>query len=247
MALQADWDLATIHRSLEANALRYLARDGLLDGLSDEQAGSRFDWQGLDAVEAARAEGRGLIVVGAHYGAHLAALHALYRRTWPLRLLVQRPRHVSRYLQNRFEGEGPRSQARFFVHRGLTTGEAAERILLARAALREGQVVYLNGDIIWPGPNTRVELLLGREHPFLTLWADLAMLTGAPLTFLFARHEPEGRYAMTFAPPQRIMEGEEAQAVKRFFTMLESRIAAHPADAVPYLTWPSFIGEQEET
>lgn len=239
-ALDVDWDIRATRLTILANLPRCLARDALLDLADEARVLARFDWEGIEAAEATRAQGRGLIVVGAHYGAHLAALHGLYRRGWDMRLLVQRPRHVSRYLQRRFDEEGPRAQSRFFVRRGLTTGEAAEKILLARASLREGQVIYLNGDIPWSGSNTRRGSLLGRDQQWLTLWTDLAALTESPVCFLVAEHRPGGRYRVVFEPPFFITSGNEADAFRRFLAALERQVAHHPEDAVPYLTWPSF-------
>ena len=48
----------------------------------------------------------------------------------------------------------PYPQAGFFVRRDLSPVMAVERILRARAALRDGLAVYLTGDIPWSGPNS---------------------------------------------------------------------------------------------
>ena len=85
-------------------------------------------------------------------GAHIAGVHWLYRRGVPLRLLVQRPRHVSRELNRRFDAGGPHPQTELFLRRDLSPAVAVERILRARAALRDGLAIYMNGDIPWSGP-----------------------------------------------------------------------------------------------
>ena len=75
--------------------------------LPDEAVLKRFDVRGDQRLRAAMAGGRGAILVGSHLGAHVAGLHWLHRRGLPVRLLVQRPKHVSRALQVRFDRGGP--------------------------------------------------------------------------------------------------------------------------------------------
>ena len=110
---------------------RFLARDYPLDGARDADVLARFDGRGFEApAGCARARSRGAILVGSHLGGHIAGLHWLYRRGVPLRLLVQRPRHVSAELNRRFDRtDGPIPQSGFFLRRGLSPGVAVERIL----------------------------------------------------------------------------------------------------------------------
>ena len=93
--------------ALAANALRFLARDYPLDAPADAEVLARFDVEGFEAL-ARRAGARpGGDPGGQPPGGHIAALHWLYRRGVPLRLLVQRPRHVSRELNRRFDRDEP--------------------------------------------------------------------------------------------------------------------------------------------
>src|SRR5206468_12722861 len=112
-------------------------------------------------------------------------------------LLVRRPRHVSTELDRRFDRAEAHPQSEFFLRRGLSPALAAERLLRARAALRDGLAVYLSGDIPWSGSNTRPGRLLGRSRTFLAVWADLAVVTRAPVFLVFCTHRPGGRYALT--------------------------------------------------
>ena len=127
---------------------------------------ARFDVQGFEARPRRACErGRGAILVGSHLGATSRALHWLYRRGVPLRLLVQRPRHVSAELNRRFDrADGPHPQSGFFLRRDLSAGQCVERLLRAGRRLRDGLAVYLNGDIPWTGPNTRPGRLLGQPR-----------------------------------------------------------------------------------
>jgi lauroyl/myristoyl acyltransferase len=239
-ALDADWSIRAIWPELAANTARFQARDYPLDRQSDEAVLSRFDVRGYERLHVAMARGQGAILVGSHLGAHIAGVHWLYRRGVPLRLLVQRPRHVSSELNRRFDAPGPHPQAGLFLRRDLSPGVAVERILRARAALRDGLAIYLNGDIPWSGPNTCPGRLLGRPQRLLAIWTELAVLTRAPVFLVFCTHALAGRFALEIEPLGWLRPGEEAVAVADYLRQLESRIANSPADAVAHLVWPCY-------
>ena len=238
--LGAGWDESDASRAVAANLARYSARDYPLDGLATGELLGRFDVRGSEHLDAALAGGRGVVLVGSHLGAHVAAHHWLDRRGVPVRLLVQRPKHVSRDLQRRFDRDEAHAQSTFFLRRSMTPAESVERLLRARSALRDGLAVYLSGDVLWPGPNCRRGRLMGIDRTFLGIWAELAAQARAPVVFLFASHQPGGRYGLTFDAPLAVEPGGEDQAVARHLRRLEAEIMAHPADAVAYLLWPCF-------
>jgi lauroyl/myristoyl acyltransferase len=240
-ATGADWDEAEILPRLMGNVLRFLARDCPLDGASEDDFFGRFDVAGYEHFEEALGRGRGVILVGCHLGAHLSAPHWLYRREVPLRMLIQRPQHVSKLLQSRFDrSDGPHPQSGFFLRRHLTAEEASKRIFRTRTALRDGVAVYLKGDVPWAGPNTRPGRLLGQDQTFQSLWADFAALFRAPVVPVFCTHRPGGRYALTFDPGWTVARGAEGDAVGRYLSRLDAEIRAHPADAVAHLLWPCY-------
>lgn len=237
----ADWDHARTLRALEENVPRFLARDCPLDDDPEARFFARFDVAGFAHLEAALAEGRGVILLGCHLGAHLSAPHWIYRKGLPLRMLIQRPAHVSKLLRGRFDVvDGSHLQSGFFLNRRLTPEEASKRVFRTRSALRDGLIVYLKGDVPWVGPNTRPGRLLGQTQSFQSLWAEFAGLFRAPVVPVFCTHRPQGRYALSFDPALKIARGDEAAAVARYLTRLETEIVAHPADAVGHLLWPCY-------
>jgi lauroyl/myristoyl acyltransferase len=237
-ALGADWDMPATRWLLEVNVLRFLVRDYLLDDTADAAFFARFEVSGHEHLQETLRAGKGVILVGCHLGNHLAAMHWMYRRGIPLRLLIQRVTHCSRYLRARFDvATGPHPQAGFFLRRNLTPAVASQRIFHTRSALRDGMAVYLKGDVPWFGANTRPGRFLGVERPFQSLWAEFAGLFRAPVIPVFCTHRPEGRFALVFDPPLTVTRGHEAEAVARYLGRLEAQIAAHPADAVAHLLW----------
>ncbi len=239
-SLDADWSVAETLPLLAANRARFLARDYPLDVDRDQDVLERFDARGLDRLWGALAGGKGAILVGSHFGAHIAGLHWLFRQNAPLRLLVQRPPHVSRYLNRRFDAVGWHPQSEFFLRRDLEPAAAVERLCRARAALRDGLVIYLNGDIPWKGCNTSGGLLLGRPQRLLAIWPLLASLTGAPVFLVFCRHRPGGRFSIEIEPIERPKAGEEETAVADYLKQLEAQIALAPEEAVAHLLWPCY-------
>lgn len=239
-SLDADWNEAETTADLAARIPRFLARDFPLDRLDDRAVFDRFDVAGYAKVQEAIDQGTGVILLGGHFGAHLAAIHWMYRAGSPLRLLVQRPNHVSKYLHNQFDRDQDIPQSRFFLRRGMTAAESAERVLSARRALRAGMAVYMAGDIPWKSPNARRGTLLGRTDTFLAVWADLAVLTRAPVVPVFCSHESRGRFLLTFDAPWILKPGDEPAAVERFLARLEAEIDASPADAVAHLLWSCY-------
>ena len=238
--LGGGWDEPSTCRAVASNLARYAARDYPLDGATDRDVLDRFDIRGAEHLDAALSEGRGVVLVGSHLGAHVSAHHWLDRRGFPVRLLVQRPGHVSRDLRRRFDRAEVRPQSEFFLRRSMTPAESVDRLIRARSALRDGMAVYLSGDILWPGPNCRKGRLLGVDRTFLAIWADLAAVARSPVVFLFASHQPGGRYALTFDRPRAVEPGQEDQAVASYLRRLEAEIVDHPAEAIAYLLWPCF-------
>jgi lauroyl/myristoyl acyltransferase len=239
-AVDADWLIETTWPALAANTARFLARDYLLDRQTDQSVLGRFEVRGYERLSATLSEGRGAILVGSHLGAHIAGVHWLFRRGVPLRLLVQRPRHVSSELNRRFDEENDHPQAELFLRRDLSPAVAVERVFRARSALRDGLAVYLNGDIPWSGPNTCAGNLLGRPQQLLAIWTELAVLTGSPVFLVFCTHLPAGRFALEIEAIGHLRPGEEENAVADYLKQLEARIATRPADAVAHLLWPCY-------
>jgi lauroyl/myristoyl acyltransferase len=239
-ALGAPWAVAGVCDELAASTPRFLARDLLLDHLDDESALGRFQVEGFDHLRSALAHGRGVVLLGSHLGAHLAGLHWLDRQRIPMRLLVQRPTHVSGRLQARFDADHPRfPQSAFTLRRAMLPAEAARCVMLARDALRAGFAVYLNGDVLHNAASARAGRLLGREHRFAALWAELARTAEAPVLTVFCIPRPAGRFHLAFDAPWFVGSMDPTEAVAEYLRRLETWIVREPSAAVAHLSWPA--------
>jgi len=238
--LETTWPVSTLLPAFAADTARFQARDYILDGLDDVQALARFDVRGAGRLIQTLQSGRGVILVGCHLGAHISGIHWFFRRHLPIRLLAQRPKHISGSLDRYFDSGGRFPQSELFLHRGMKPADAAQHILLARDAIRDGMAIYVNGDIPWDGPNTRGGRILGRNHQLLTTWIDLGLLTGSPIFWVFCTHEAGGRFALDIEPMETIRPGEEQLALDRYLAELNARIANDPTEAVAHLLWPCY-------
>lgn len=236
------WDVARLGRELAGNELRWQTRDLLLDGLNDHQVGPMFRVAGREFLDSALAEKRGVILLGNHYGAHLLPAHWLLREGYPLRLYMERPRHVSRFLAQSFKSGGPLGQDKLFISRRYGTTEAAGSILRAARVLKAGLILNLAGDVRWSGAHTAPATFLGQTHTFSATWVALAAMTRSPVVPVFCSMTPAGSYQLQFlepfhVPPDAIARGEGPVWVQRSLDQIEECVSRDPANSNEYASW----------
>ncbi len=242
--LRCDWDAPSVGRQLAGNHILWRTRDMLLDGASRERALEAFEVEGREHLDAALALGKGCVILTSHFGAHMLPAHWLYRHDYPLRLYMERPRSVSRFMASRFSGDGELSQDKLFISRKSDPTDSAGSILRAVRVLRSGMMLFLAGDVRWSGQLTAEARFMGRVLRFSTTWITLAAMSRAPVVVVFCRVGDDGRYHMEFRPhflvPLDAQKEERAgEYVQRFLDQLEEQIRRHPANSNEYLFWPT--------
>jgi phosphatidylinositol dimannoside acyltransferase len=236
-----DWDVPALAYELAGNLLRWRVRDLLFDGLPDGRVEPLLVAQGREHLDAARAEGRGVILLFNHFGAFLMPAHWLVRHGYPLRWLTERPRNISRLLARDFQDDGPLGQRKLFMSRKGDT-EGATSVLRAVRILKQGLVVQVAGDVRWSGPHTAPARFLGRTYTFSTTWVKLAAMTGAPLVPAFGLMVPDGSYRVEFHPPFRVPAGDpkagrSSRWLQACLDLIEDRVRHHPANSSDYFFW----------
>jgi KDO2-lipid IV(A) lauroyltransferase len=240
--LGCHWNDQTLGRRLAGNQIRWRTRDQLLDGLSDAQVAALFGVEGLDLLDAARSEGRGVILLGNHFGAHMMPAHWLLRNGYPLRLFMERPHHISQYLNREFDSDGPLGQRKLFISRKADPSEAAGSIMRAARVLKAGMLLQIAGDVRWTGQHTAPARFLGHEYNFSSTWATLAAMTGAPVVPVFCRMDEDGSYHLEFRPAFHIPADAPktigiAAWVQTCLSEIEDRVRLDPANSNEYLFW----------
>ncbi len=240
--LDGRWDVAVVSRELAGNHILWRTRDLLLDGVSQERATGMCIITGREHLDRAIGSSRGCIVLANHFGAHMLPAHWLLRENLPLRLNMERPRHISRFMLEHFKSEGPVSQDKLFVSRQTDAPDSASSILRAARALKAGMLLYIAGDVRWSGRLTETAQFLGQTLRFSSTWVVLAALTEAPVVIEFCRIEPDGRYHIEFlpaffVPKEAATEGRGAPWVQRFIDALEDQVRRYPASSNDYFFW----------
>jgi KDO2-lipid IV(A) lauroyltransferase len=239
------WDRAAVGRELAGNQIRWRTRDQLLDGRHQGELASLFEVVGRERLDAALAPGRGVILLGNHFGAHLMPAHWLVREGYPLRLFMERPHHISKFLNRQFETDGPLGQRKLFISRRAGPSESAGSILRAARILKAGMVVLIASDVRWTGPHTAAASFLGREYNFSATWVALAALTGAPVVSVFCRMDPEGAHQLEFLPHFHVPadapgNGQAAHWVQSALSQIEERVQSYPGNSNEYFFWSEF-------
>ena len=238
------WDRPEVSRALCGNQIRFRTRDRLLDGVADRRLGPMFEVLGRDRLDAARAKGKGVILLSSHFGGHLLPAHWLYRQGYPLRFYMERPRHISKYLTKQFETDGPLGQKKLFISRSKDDPvNSASSILRASRVLSAGMLIYLAGDVRWSGQNTQTGHFLGRTYQFSATWVRLAAMTGAPVVPVFCRMRADGTYQVEFqtaflVPEDAPRTGQTRHWVQSYLELLEEQVRLYPENSNEYFFWP---------
>lgn len=238
-----DWDSNVTGRELAANQFRWRARDMLLDGLSDLQAEPYFHVTGQQALEAAVARGKGVILLFNHFGSFLMPAHWIVRRGYPLRWFTERPRHISKLVSRDFADDGPLGQGKLFISRRLSPKEGSTAIRRAVRILQAGMIVQIAGDVRWSGARTSPGIFLGHRYSFTTTWITLAAMTGSPVVPVYSVMRPDGSCSLEFLDAFEVAPNvpknpiETARLVQQNLDAIEARIKLFPDNSLDYLFW----------
>ncbi len=139
--------------------------------------------RGLEALQQERAQGRGCVLLGAHFGSFEAA-RAAARDEPRLRMQVVMHEGLSQALNDTVA----------VLHPGVRGQVAplgsAQDLLRLRETLEEGGLVGLMGDRVVPGEAVYEALFLGRGTAFPLAPLRLAAALRAPVFFFAARYRP---------------------------------------------------------
>ncbi|APW59794.1 lysophospholipid acyltransferase family protein [Paludisphaera borealis] len=240
--LRCDWDVPAVGERLAGNHILWRSRDLLLDGPSKERALNMFDVEGREHLDAALAQKKGCVLLTSHFGAHMLPAHWLYRQDYPLRLYMERPRNVSKFMIDRFTDDGELSQGKLFISRRGGSTDAASSILRAVRVLRSGMMLFLAGDVRWSGQLTAEAHFMGQTQRFSTTWIALAAMSQAPVVPVFCRIGDDDRYHLEFQPSFQVprdaqQEDKSSVYAQRFLDLLEEQVRRYPSNSNEYLFW----------
>lgn len=199
-------------------------------------AGGKFhiEFEGEDYLRDALAEGKGLVILGAHCGNWEIAAHLLDRLDAPVRIVAYEGEaaHIDRFFQDVFKDRN------FSVIRVDGSVETSFAIL---GALAKGEIVAMHADRSLNEESTVSVPFLGADAVFPKGPFVVAAVSGAPMVHAFAMRERPYHYTFTAYPPERLEFGERARRAEdlaewagRFVSHLETQLKKHP------LQWHNF-------
>ena len=236
--LGADWDVNSVARELSGRHTRWNLRDLLVDGPSVSRALDTFDIVGQEHFDAAMAEGKGIILLSNHFGAHVLPGHWMLRKGIDFRFLTERPRHLSKSLLKYFESTGPLGQKELFISRKKSGNDGVSAIFRSLRCLKSKYVVLVASDVRWNDNQSVVGRFMGELWKFTPIWAVLAQRSGAPVLPCYCSMMPNGRHKLEFGPVQHIQAGESLQSlVQEALDRVELKVKQDPLNSNDYFLW----------
>ena len=196
--------------SLVEEASSIWASDKFFDGMGTVQ--------GLEHIEAAQAQGKGVLLLSGHFCSVDFAGRVLLRH-YPVCFTYQELRNpLSNHVLTRARER--------FAHRLIHRHDIRAFI----KALKQGEVVWYAPDQSLERKNSVFAPFFGIQANTLTATTKLARITGAAVLPFEIRRRPDSvGYALTIQPPLEDFPGENETAdATRFNALLEAQVREHP-------------------
>ena len=196
---------------------------------SGQTAGYHFEVEGLDDLKATLAEGRGCLLLGAHFGS-FEALRAVADAGSPWELAVLMHEANARRVQALVTAFGGERHAAAVIPLGT-----ADAMLRAHEVLARGGMVGLLADRRPHGERVARLPFLGAPAPLPLGPHVLAGMLGAPVMLAFGVWQGPRRYVVRFEPfadPADVPRGDRRAAAAarcaRYAERVEAICRAHP-------------------
>ncbi|MEW6444670.1 MAG: lysophospholipid acyltransferase family protein [Pseudomonadota bacterium] len=216
---------------LDESARRRLAIDsfaasgmGMVEGAlawwgSDARLAPLARYEGLEHIERARAEGRGVLIIGGHFSA-LEISGRLMAMKIPVDLVYKPARN------KRFE-RVMRTMRQRYVHSLIQSTQL--KGLVRR--LREGGVCWYAYDQDFGRANSVFAPFFGVPTATLALTGRIAQASGARVVFIYPERLPEGRgFVMRLLPTPELPSGDPERDAAIYNGLIERFARQSPAD-----------------
>jgi predicted LPLAT superfamily acyltransferase len=202
--------------------------------ISGNASAYSFEFDGEEHLAQALKEGKGMVIVSAHFGNWQAAAHLLGSLNAPLRLVA----YEAEVAPIRELMAGVFSEGRFSV---IPLEDAESASLAIMSALRNKEIVALHGDRVMDQASAETVPFLGAPARFPMGPFVVAALSGAPLVHTFAVRTKNWHYRLKAFPPEHLAFGRRADRagllqnwIKQFVERLEAVTRQYP------LQWYNF-------
>ena len=216
-------DHLVLARAIIGNFYDFICDVGRSVGQSRKQMLERIEaTEGQENYFAARAPRRGAIVVTAHMGSFEVGMASLRRHESKLHVVFRR------------DAYGKFEQTRSMLRKRLGVNEVCVDDGLGvwvrlRDALRNDEVVLVQGDRVMPGQRGRKMRFMGGHMMLPTGPAKLALASGAPIVPIFSIRRPDGAVRLFVEPPIWVASDDEVdRALEQFARTLERYLRRYP-------------------
>jgi phosphatidylinositol dimannoside acyltransferase len=180
--------------------------------------------EGEDTYRAARAEGKGAIILTAHMGSFEVGLVALSNAEEKRIHVVFKPDEIDAFEQLRRELRSQLNIAEAPIDQGLAIW------MQLRTALMNDEVVAIQGDRVMPGQKGMAVPLLDGHVLLPTGPFKLALASGSPMIPIFSIRSPNGGVHIFIEPPIRVSNNPTGidTAVAAFAAVLARFVELYP-------------------
>jgi lauroyl/myristoyl acyltransferase len=210
-------------RSIIGNFYDFICDVGRSVGQSREQMLERIEGtEGHENYLAARAAGKGAIVVTAHMGSFEVGIVALLEHEKRLHVVFRKDAY------GLFERTRSALRQRLGVNE-VSVDEGLEVWVRLRDALKNNEVVLVQGDRVMPGQRGSRTALMGGHVMLPTGPAKLALASGAPIIPIFSVRKPDGRIRLFVEPPIWVQSERDVEpALAKLAAILEAYLRRFP-------------------
>ena len=216
-------DHLVLARAIIGNFYDFICDVGRSVGQSRKQMLERIEaTEGQENYFAARAHHKGAIVVTAHMGSFEVGMAALRQYESKLHVVFRRDAY-GKFEQTRSELRKRLGVNEVCVDDGLSVW------VRLRDALRNDEVVLVQGDRVMPGQRGRKMAFMGGHMMLPTGPAKLALASGAPIVPIFSIRRPDGMVRLFVETPIWVASDDDIdKALATFAQILERYLRAYP-------------------
>jgi KDO2-lipid IV(A) lauroyltransferase len=189
---------ADLGRAVVSNFFAFVCDVGQSVGNSRQQLLERIAGvEGDEKYQAARAAGKGAIILTAHVGSFEVGMASLLEREQRVHVVFRRD-SFGLFERTRSRLRRQLGVIEHCVDDGLATW------MRLREALEADEVVLVQGDRVMPGQKGRRVTMLGGHVVLPTGPLRLASATGSPIIPIFSIREPDGKIRLFIEQPIRV-------------------------------------------
>ncbi len=205
-------------------------RSSSLSWMNERKLKRHVQFNGLERIEKARQEKKGIIILNSHFGQAQAGLTVFPILGYKEFYTIIRAKGLESL---KIEGLNEKAKPKLLAFKDNSQSELFKQMYRAREVLNEGGIVHLLGDG-YHGMSSNTIPFLGKLRGFRSSYAELSLASGAEILPMFIDCPMKGKLVVDILPPlDRGNEGMKPEERREHITLqyaklLEERWLAQP-------------------